>query len=191
MRKCRQASRSAEGVFAVVKLRELARRDLPVLNQWRNDPELVSYLCAPFRFIDGEVDARWYDNYLANRSRAVRCAITDEDDRLLGVAYLLNIDTLNQSAEFGFMVGDAEKRNRGIGSFALHALLEHGFYHMNLHRITSRVLESNPRSAHVFEKAGFRKEGIFRDALFKEGKFVSLFQYALLREEYGFHDKAQ
>ena len=38
-------------------LRELERKDLPTINKWRNNPELIALLGAPFRYINLDVDA--------------------------------------------------------------------------------------------------------------------------------------
>ena len=45
------------------KLRELERKDLTTINVWRNDPELISYLGAAFRYINLDVDIKWFENY--------------------------------------------------------------------------------------------------------------------------------
>lgn len=42
-------------------LRELERKDLPAINKWRNDPELIALLGAPFRYINLDVDIKWYE----------------------------------------------------------------------------------------------------------------------------------
>ena len=43
------------------RLRELERKDIPTINRWRNNPELVALLGAPFRYINSEVDEKWFD----------------------------------------------------------------------------------------------------------------------------------
>lgn len=42
------------------KLRELERKDLTIINSWRNDYELIEQLGAPFRYINLEVDQKWF-----------------------------------------------------------------------------------------------------------------------------------
>jgi len=34
------------------KLRELRKEDIPKINKWRNDSELINHLGAPFRYIN-------------------------------------------------------------------------------------------------------------------------------------------
>lgn len=96
----------------MLKLREINEDDLNIINTWRNKKELIDNLAAPFRYICPEVDKRWYENYINNRNVAVRCAIVDESDKILGLVYLTSIDQLNQSAEFGIMIGSSNNQGK-------------------------------------------------------------------------------
>ena len=167
------------------KLRELESRDLAEINSWRNDPELISNLAAPYRYINLRVDEEWFENYMRSRSRNVRCAIvSDSDDELYGLISLTNIDQMNQSAELHLMIGHAENRHKGIGTFAVKEMLHHAFCNLNLQRIELESLEANTISHRVYEKCGFIKEGVKRKAVFKEGKFTDMVLYSILKEEY-------
>ena len=165
-------------------LREIERRDLVAINQWRNNETLISQLGAPFRYINAEVDNAWFDSYLANRSNTVRCAITGEDNSIIGMISLVKIDPLHQCAELHIMIGQASNQNKGIGTFAVMKMLEHAFLNMNLNRIELSVLTSNHRAIHLYQKCGFVLEGTKRQARFKQGKFQDLYSFAILREEY-------
>ena len=56
-------------------LREISKDDLPFINKWRNDKEVIDLLGNNFLYIAYEVDENWYNDYLENRSRAIRLAI--------------------------------------------------------------------------------------------------------------------
>lgn len=172
------------------KLRELEKKDLPEINRWRNDPELISLLGAPFRFINPEVDEKWYEDYMRSRNSQVRCAVTaDGSDDILGLVSLVSINPLNQSAELHIMVGNRENRGKGIGSFAIKAICYHGFYNLNLHRIEINTLSSNLTAQKVYEKIGFVREGVKRQARYKSGSFADIFLYSLLKDEFSFTDE--
>ena len=144
-------------------LRELERKDLPAINKWRNDPELIALLGAPFRYIN-----------------------LDEDggDDILGLASLVSINYMNQSAEFHIMIGDIQNQGRGLGTFAVNSMLNHAFNNMNLQRVELTVLDNNTRAKHLYEKCGFTYEGRKRKAKYKDGKFVDMLMYSILREEF-------
>ena len=167
------------------RLRELARKDIPVINRWRNDKALIQCLGAPYRFINQDVDEKWYDSYMANRNSCIRCAIlADDSDDILGLISLTDIDFLNQTADLHIMIGNADNQGKGAGTFAVKQMLNHAFYNMNLHRVQLKVLEDNQRAIRLYEKIGFVREGILRECRFKNGKHVNLINYSILRSEY-------
>lgn len=167
------------------KLRELDRKDLSIINEWRNESDLIAMLGAPFRYINLTVDEKWYESYLANRSNTVRCAIvTDTDDTIIGLVSITSINQLNQSGTFHIMIGDKDNRGKGAGSFAVKEILKHAFYNLNLRRIELDVLSTNIAAQKLYEKCGFVREGIKRKAVYKQGKFIDMYSYAVLREEF-------
>lgn len=167
------------------RLRELVRDDVRIINEWRNDPELVACLGAPYRYINTDVDYAWYEAYMKNRSTAVRCAIIDEStNELIGLVSLVAIDHLNQSGEFHILIGKGKDQGKGAGSFATKEMLKHAFLNLNLHRVELTVLASNKIAIRLYEKIGFKCEGTKRKAKFKNGAFVDMHLYAVLREEY-------
>lgn len=166
------------------KLREIARKDIITINKWRNNDKLISNLGAPFRYINEEVDNNWYDNYMKNRANSVRCAITDEDDEIIGLISLVSIDYLNQSGELHIMIGDEKNQGKGIGLFAVKEMINHAFNNLNLHRIELSVLDSNIHAKKLYEKAGFKYEGTKKHAKYKNGKFIDMLIYAILKEEF-------
>ena len=168
------------------QLRELCREDIPTINIWRNDPQLIAQLGAPYRYINQDVDMHWFDQYMSNRNTCVRCAIVDTDSPadILGLVSLTGIDQLNQSAELHIMIGAAEAQGKGMGTFAIVQMLRHAFLNLNLHRVELQVLTSNERACHTYEKVGFVREGMLRSAVYKNGKFVDLYLYSILKEEF-------
>ena len=169
----------------MLKLRELERKDIQEINIWRNQYELINMLGAPFRYINSEVDMKWFEDYMGSRGNAVRCAIVEkENDRILGLVSLTNIDFINRSAQFHIMIGLEENQNKGLGTFALKEMLRHAFYNMNLERVELTVLESNKRARHLYEKHGFVQEGIKRHSIYKNGRYADMVMYAALKNEY-------
>ena len=166
------------------KLREMERGDLKTINQWRNDKEVIDLLGAPFRFINLEVDEQWYEQYMKNRNQNIRCAIVDDSDKkIVGLISLVSINYLNQSGELHIMIGDKKNQGKGAGTFAVREMIHHAFDNMNLQRIELTVLENNTRAIHLYEKCGFKYEGRKRKAKYKNGEFVDMLMYAILREE--------
>ena len=168
------------------RLRELEREDIKKINKWRNDPELIACLGAPYRFINEDVDSDWYEKYMHSRNNSVRCVIvnSENDEEILGLISLLDINYINRSAELHIMIGAAQNRGKGIGTFAVKSMVDHAFNNLNLRRIELGVLENNIPAIKLYEKTGFVKEGIKRKSNYKNGEYISLIIMALLKEEW-------
>ena len=166
------------------RLRELERDDIPTINSWRSDKDLIDKLGAPFRYINEEIDFKWYDNYISNRLITIRCSILNDKDQIIGLVSLTNIDQFNQSAIFHIMIGDSSNRAKGAGYFATNEILKHAFLDMNLNRVELSILESNQRALALYDKVGFRIEGVKRKSVYKNGTFVDLVIMSVLREDF-------
>ena len=163
-------------------LREVTKKDLPIINRWRAKRELIDYLGAPFRFINEEVEQKWFENYLATRKNTIRCIITNNKEEAIGLVSITNIDWVNRSGVLHIMIGEANNRGKGAGSYAVNEMVRHAFYDMNLNRLELSVLSNNQRAINLYQKAGFLKEGVKRRAVYKNGSFVDMVIMAILRE---------
>ena len=168
------------------KLRELKKEDIIDINKWRNNRELISYLGAPYRYINIDVDYAWYEDYLKIRNNTIRCAIVEcsNVEKILGLVSLTNVNRMDHSAVFHIMIGDMDKRGKGIGFYATTEMLKHAFLDINLNRVELTALENNMRALKMYEKVGFKREGMKREAIYKEGKFINVIMMSLLRNEY-------
>jgi RimJ/RimL family protein N-acetyltransferase len=169
----------------VVTLRELSREDIAVVNRWRQDRDLVDGLGAPARYITEEVDHAWFEDYLRRRGVDVRCAIlADGETEPVGLVSLTGIDSVHRRGEFHLLIGRRDLHGRGLGSDATRLMLRHAFHDLNLHRVFLSVLSSNAAAIRVYEKAGFQREGLARQAAYKRGRYEDLVEMAILSGEF-------
>ncbi|MDN3434309.1 GNAT family protein [Pseudoalteromonas sp. APC 3356] len=166
-----------------IYLRELSIADVEALNQWRNTKGTVDFLGANFRYVDIAIDTKWFENYQKNRTNNVRLAICcKETDELFGAVYLLNIDWLNRNTEFAIWLGDESSRGQGIGERATALALEHAFLDLNLHKVYLTVLETNKAAIGLYDKVGFKGEGVLVDAVYKNGKYTNMISMAMIKK---------
>ena len=167
-------------------LRELSRADLPRINAWRADRNVVDSLGGAFRYVGLEADDNWFSQYQASRANAVRLAICESASHdIVGAVYLLGIDWLNRSAELSVWIGDRSHQGKGAGRFACTQLLRHAFIDLNLHRIHLTALASNDRAIKLYQSIGFVEEGRLRQVVFKNGQYLDMVQMALLASDPG------
>lgn len=101
----------------------------------------------------------------------------------IGVTSLNQIDLKNRNAECIIDIGAKDYWGKGYGNEALKLLLDYAFLEMNLHRVSLRVFSFNEKAIKLYEKIGFKHEGISRQFLFREGKWHDLVHMGILQEE--------
>ena len=107
-----------------------------------------------------------------------------ENDKYIGNARLGNIDWINKCSTYGRLIGAEEYKNKGLGSEALILLLKYGFKTLGLNRIASSALATNIISIKSNIKIGMKKEGILRQASFKNGKYIDRVQLSMLSKDF-------
>jgi RimJ/RimL family protein N-acetyltransferase len=107
-----------------------------------------------------------------------------EDDRLVGLAYILLFDLTGVSARLNLGIGDPADRERGYGSDALELLLRYSFSELNLHRVSIFPTADCIPFVTMVEKAGFELEARRRKAAFHDGSYWDEMQMGLLREKW-------
>ena len=107
-----------------------------------------------------------------------------QDDRIIGDIALQDIDTMNRSANIRIAITDQVDQGKGYGTEALVLMLGYGFGIYNLHRIELNVFDYNERAIRCYEKAGFQREGVQRDALFYNHQYHDSILMSMLDHEY-------
>lgn len=165
-----------------VYLRPLERDDTPRIVPWINDPETTHTLVHR-----GPLNLQAEEDFISSITQdpnALELAIAlREDDRLIGATGLQPIDWRNRHAVFGIFLAK-EECGKGHGTEATALMLRHAFQTLNLHRVWLHVYEYNERGIRVYEKIGFRKEGVLRQDNFRDGRYWDTFVMGLLRDEW-------
>ncbi len=101
--------------------------------------------------------------------------------RLIG-AIGLSLSGTHERGELGYWVGVAHQ-GRGHASEAACAVVGYAFERLGLHRVTAHHMAWNAGSGRVLEKAGLRREGLLREHILKNGRFVDAVLYGALRTD--------
>jgi RimJ/RimL family protein N-acetyltransferase len=164
-----------------VVLRAIERQDLANYVEWFNDPVVLEYF-GRYRPLSLAEEEEWYEQMLQDPKT---CNFAVElEGRHVGGAGFDKIDGRNASAEVGLFIGLPELWDQGLGFDILQSLLRFGFEQLNLNRIYLRVFARNERAVHLYEKLGFRHEGRWRQAEFRNGQYQDMLWMSVLREEW-------
>lgn len=108
-----------------------------------------------------------------------------ETDEMIGCGMIALINPYNKRCSLGIGLGwNKDNWGKGYASETLRAIIAYCFTELNLNRIEAEIYEFNERSIRLFEKAGFKRDGIRRQYIFKDGGFKDEYIYSLLREEW-------
>ena len=96
------------------------------------------------------------------------------DGRLIGSCQLHGIHPVHRSAELQIRIGEAGERGRGHGTEAVTLLVDFAFRDLNLRRVALHVLATNERALKMYERIGFVREGVLREAAHVDGEYVDV-----------------
>jgi RimJ/RimL family protein N-acetyltransferase len=82
----------------------------------------------------------------------------------IGRCLLFSVDAVNASAWVGIVMGEPGRWGRGEGSQALELLLGCAFELLNLHSVMLGVFAFNARAIRCYERLGFARVGVRRQA---------------------------
>ncbi len=165
-----------------VRLRPITDADTADIVRWRNDPEIRR--CFLFREpFTPEMHRAWLRDKVA-AGKVIQYIILDrESGKSVGSVYFRDVDTKNESAEYGIFIGEASARRRGIGTETARLFTAFGLDVLRLHRISLKVLGGNAVARCSYEKAGFSVEGVFRDYARLDGVYTDVVFMAKLAGE--------
>ena len=126
--------------------------------------------------------ARWWIDLQQGKDAGAEWAfaIEVEGSAIGGIGVSPGSDLNAKVAEIGYWLGEPHW-GRGIATRALRLLTDWTFAELDVVRIFANVLEWNPASARVLEKAGYQLEARLRKNIFKDGQVIDSFLYAIVR----------
>lgn len=75
-------------------------------------------------------------------------------------------------------------QNKGVGTALMKALIDIADNWLMLVRVELTVFEDNKRAIHLYEKFGFKKEGVKQLAAIRNGKYVNELIMARINPDY-------
>ncbi|MBV8376817.1 MAG: GNAT family N-acetyltransferase [Verrucomicrobia bacterium] len=161
-------------------LRPFALTDVPQVKALAADRRIFeTTLSVPCPYEDDVVEA-----WIATHQRCfyeglgVVFAICLTSGPLIG-AVSLSADGLFNRAELGYWIGVAYW-NRGYCTEAAKVVIEYGFKVLSCHKIAARHFAGNFSSGRVLEKIGMNREGVLRDEVMKDGKYLTVELYGMM-----------
>ncbi|MDP8298560.1 MAG: GNAT family protein [Candidatus Tantalella remota] len=110
--------------------------------------------------------------------------IAKAEEKHIGNISLGNISWKNNSGEISILIGDKNYWGKGVGLEAYEMIIAYAFGVLGLYRLYSGMTVRNKAMIKVAEKAGMVYEGISKATLFKNGKYVDIVRYAIVKSNH-------
>ena len=165
-------------------IREVRFQDYECFARWETDPYVTRYLSFD--------DDRSYED-------VVNEAIRDKNDETkmdltivekksgqpIGRVIVTRIDRHSDSLDITKLyIGEKEARGVGYGKEAMQLLLAYFFTFMHMERVSLDYYTGNKTAQDLYEKLGFKAEGVARNATRKNGRYYDLNLMSMLRSEF-------
>jgi UDP-4-amino-4,6-dideoxy-N-acetyl-beta-L-altrosamine N-acetyltransferase len=164
-----------------LRLRLIEPGDSARLLAWRNSPDVAAYMYSDHEISQAEHD-RWFAGARSAQDR--RYWIIEADGAPAGLANLARIDRTARRCEWAYYLGEPSMRGRGLGAQIEYVVLRHVFETLGFNKLWCEVLASNQAVWKLHEDFGFVREALFRDHVFKAGRFQDVVGLGMLRRDW-------
>lgn len=172
----------------VVTLRAMELKDLELLSQWCNSPEIWHNLGGwhfPYSALSTEQYIRNNNNH---NMQYQHFAIETEHKGLIGTTNLVDIDWKNRNACNGIMLGDTDSRGKGYALDVIMTIMKYAFKELGLNRLDAVMIAYNQRSIDFYiRKCGWVIEGKKADWFYRDGKYHDKIIVGITHQQYDEH----
>jgi RimJ/RimL family protein N-acetyltransferase len=172
-----------------IYLRPVEPTDAPILAACNNDPEVRAsfFTHTPTSIHQQTRQAESLYEPGSDYIPLVICPIEDATGRGIGITALHRVDLVSRAAVYSIRICDSAQWGKGYGSEVTRLMLRYAFDVLNLHRVQLHVWTENARGIRAYEKAGFVREGLLREAMMHNGVYCDFYVMAILEPEWRAH----
>lgn len=163
-----------------IVLRAVEESDNAMLLSLINDPDTEMMLGGSSWPVSEAEQLRWFEHQEKSRD-VLRCIVAlQENSKAIGTIILSDIDQKNATGHIHIKMSKDGGRGKGYGTDAVNTMVQYAFEELRLNCIYANILSYNEASIKLFERCGFKRDGVLRQRVFKRGKFCDLFYYSKL-----------
>jgi RimJ/RimL family protein N-acetyltransferase len=166
-----------------VTLRPLTLADLDTLYPWEWDFNLC-YFAGWISEMQRPAFDRVWEKRLSDPPDDLVVLGIEVEKRLVGYVQLGRINREERRSAMGIVIGETALQGKGIGSTAVRILCDFAFTVKGLERVFAESYAYNTRAHHMFERAGFQREGVLRKHERHNGVQQDLHIFGMLRDEF-------
>lgn len=166
-----------------VTLRPIEKEDLELMRELINDPDMERMIVGWTLPISSKDQENWFSSF-RNSDTTIRYIIENAIEGTVGFTGITDIDWKNGCAKGTGIRISKKCQNNGMATDAYMTMLRYVFEELRLHRFEESAVEYNVASQRFIEKCGFKREGVERECVFKEGRYHNKIIFAILKSDY-------
>jgi len=175
-----------KGARQIFSLRPMGLADVERIAPWFLDFEDVSLFERnfPVPVSPEHIHETWKSALkYAEPPSALWYIAEDENREPAGVCGLQSINYIHGDAIVPIFVG-SKMRGKGLAQAIAVPVIDLGFQHLRLHRLTTFIREDNHATRAITAKLGFVEEGCLRQAAYSNGVHKDMIQVGLLKSDW-------
>lgn len=162
-----------------VNLRTVEEEDLEFLRDYYNHPDIRTEVLNP-KPANLKQEQDFFENIVSSDESLQLLICLDEEP--IGMAGIEK--TKDQGAgELGIWLKPGQQGN-GYGPEAAELILDHALNQLRFHKIFARVKDDNEPSHKVWQRLGFREEGVLKEHSYQDGEYFDVHLYGVTEDEW-------
>ena len=153
-------------------IRRLSVNDLALVRQWRNHPDVRSYM-----FNQQVINAKEHEQWFLDKSKDSSQHLLIYEDQGNSQGFLSFSIKENLEADWGFYKAPDAERERGTGKSLGKLGLDYAFKKIGIRKITAQVIDFNLASLKFHEQLGFSKNKIGRNEYLAKNKYYDVHHF--------------
>jgi len=153
---------------ALINFINMSHKEKQMVREWRNDSSIKKWM-----YSDSVITKKEHASFIKNLNISDKdfyWLVKDKDAGYIGVLYLNKVNLNSKNAYMG-IYANPNSRIINKGERLIRILLRLSFKFADLHTLKLEVLEDNAGAIEFYSRAGFRKEGILKEFVFRGGRW--------------------
>ncbi len=168
-----------------IRLTAVAKTDLPTISVWYEDTAYSRMFDATPAVPKSQAQLeQWLEGVYKAKDSFLFAVRPLDEETLLGYIELDTILWAHQNCWLGIGLGNREHWGQGYGRESMELALNFVFRELNLYRVQLTVFSYNERALKLYDKLGFKREGVFREFIQRDGGRHDMILFGLLRQEW-------
>lgn len=166
-------------------LREQQDSDIPDFFSYYSSPKVSKYILAeiPQNLDDAKYELQYWRNIFYNNEGIYFAIAQKSTGRMIGSIGLTTHSKYNNRIELSYDLAE-EFWRKGIMTKAIKTIIRYAFETLRINRLEAITSTFNEPSILLLEKCGFKYEGCLRQHRYHLGKYVDVYSFSILRQEY-------